>query len=142
MTEITKYQAFDGKMFDEEDDCYDYECRLLCQDGIKLFDYRYNPIFELENAYYIIIENDKGLESLKSLIKIQCIQFEDWLDVITEPGEYFWEDNDSKWFTLESYINYCKANDCFTKARDFFNLLNGKGEQNDRNYKKRSEDEE
>jgi len=48
MKQVIKYQAEDGKLFDNPEECQDYE-----NDNIHVIDQRLNAVFDTESIYYI-----------------------------------------------------------------------------------------
>lgn len=109
MTEITKYIADDGKEFDDEDDCLDYERGIKIKDiyGFKTYDQYGKEIFPKDyisdmndfiyDVYFIKVTNIKGWEEFENLCYDEfdtC--FYDGLEEISETGLYF-KDDDSCW---------------------------------------------
>lgn len=110
MREITKYIADDGKEFDDEDDCLDYERGIKIKDiyGFKTYDQRGKEIFPKDyvsnmtefsyDVCYIRVENIKGWEEFEKL----CIDefdtyFYNGLDEISEKGLYYKDDDYDCW---------------------------------------------
>ena len=79
MKEITKYIADDGKEFDDEDECLDYERGIKIKKvyGFKAYDRQGKEIFPKNyvsdmddftyDAHYIKVENIKGWEEFEEL---------------------------------------------------------------------------
>lgn len=110
MKKITKYIADDGKEFDDEDDCLDYERGIKIKDiyGFKTYDRQGKEIFPKDyvsnmtvfsyDVCYIRVENIKGWEEFEKL----CIDefdtyFYDGLDEISEKGLYYKDDDYDCW---------------------------------------------
>lgn len=110
MKKITKYIADDGKEFDDEDDCLDYERGIKIKDiyGFKTYDRRGKEIFPKDyvsdmnvfsyDVCYIRVENIKGWEEFEKL----CIDefdtyFYNGLDEISEKGLYYKDDDSDCW---------------------------------------------
>lgn len=110
MKEITKYIADDGKEFDDEDECLDYErgIKILKVYGFRAYDRQGKEIFPKDyvrnmddfnyDACYIKVENIRGWEEFEEL----CIDefetcFYDGLDNISENGLYYKDDDHDCW---------------------------------------------
>ena len=85
---ITKYEAVDGKIFDNEDECLDYENRV-CQFRIYNDEMAQRPVDAIDTAVYVVIPNQESLQHFKKL--------SDWYECstngITGPGVYKWIEN-------------------------------------------------
>lgn len=110
MTEITKYIADDGKEFDDEDDCLDYErsIKILKVYGFRAYDRQGKEIFPKDyvknmdyftyDVYYIKVENIKGWEEFEKLCNDEFdTYFYDGLDSISENGLYYKDDDYDCW---------------------------------------------
>lgn len=60
----TIYRAFDGKEFDDEDDCLDYEHRQKCR--YILFDGNMDQTSNDCDAWYMILRNEDDIDYVKS----------------------------------------------------------------------------
>lgn len=82
---ITKYEAVDGKLFDNADECLDYENRV-CQFKIYNDEMVRRPVDAIESAVYVVIPNQESLQHFKKL--------SDWhgcsVNGVTGPGVYKW----------------------------------------------------
>lgn len=110
MTEITKYIADDGKEFEDEDECLDYErgIKVLKAYGFRVYDRQGKEIFPKDyvkdmdefsyDAYYIKVENIRGWEEFEDLCNDEFdTYFYDGLDEISETGLYFKDDDHDCW---------------------------------------------
>lgn len=81
---ITTYEAVDGKIFYNEDDCLDYE-NGVCQFRIYNDELVRIPVDAIESAIYVVIPNQESLQQFKKI--------SNWYlnyDGITGPGVYKW----------------------------------------------------
>ena len=114
MKEITKYIADDGKEFDDEDECLDYERGIKIHKvyGFKAYDRQGKEIFPknyvsdmddfVYDACYIRIENIKGWEEFEELCNDEFgTYFYDGLDSISETGLYFKDDDHDCWINWD-----------------------------------------
>lgn len=111
MTEITKYIADDGKEFDDEDECLNYErgTKIKKVYGFKAYNRQGEEIFPKDyissdmddfvyDAYYIRITNIQGWEEFEELCNDEFdTYFYDGLDEISETGLYFKDDDHDCW---------------------------------------------
>lgn len=85
---ITKYEAVDGKIFDNEDECLDYENKV-CQFRIYNDEMVQRPANAIDTAVYVVIPNQESLQHFKKL--------SDWygysINGVTGPGVYKWIEN-------------------------------------------------
>ena len=115
MTEVTKYIADDGKEFDYEDDCLDYERGLKIKEiyGFKAYDRQGKEIFPKDyvkdmddfvyDVCYIKVTNIQGWEEFEELCNDEFgTYFYDGLDEISETGLYFKDDDHDYWASWEA----------------------------------------
>lgn len=85
---ITKYEAVDGKLFDNEEECLDYE-KEVCQFRIYNNEMVRRPPDAIDEAIYVVIPNQASLQHFKKL--------SDWCGCSTNgiigPGIYKWIEN-------------------------------------------------
>lgn len=122
MTEITKYIADDGKEFDNEDDCLEYEKGIEIKKvyGFKAYDRQGKEIFPKDyisdmndfiyDVYFIKVENIKGWEEFENL----CLDefdtyFYDGLDEISETGLYYKDEDYDCWVNWETEYEKLRA---------------------------------
>lgn len=114
MTEITKYIADDGKEFDNEDDCLEYEKGIEIKKayGFKAYDRQGKEIFPKDyisdindfiyDVYFIKVENIKGWEEFEELCNDEFdTYFYDGLDEISETGLYFKDEVFDGWMSWD-----------------------------------------
>ena len=110
MKEITKYIADDGKEFEDEDECLDYERGLKIHKvyGFRAYDRQGKEIFPKNyvsdmddftyDAHYIKVDNVKGWEEFEELCNYEFdTYFYDGLDEISQTGLYFKDDDHDFW---------------------------------------------
>lgn len=110
MEVITKYIADDGKEFEDEDECLDYERGLKIHKvyGFRAYDRQGKEIFpknyvsDMDDFVYVVcyirVENIRGWEEFEELCndEFDCY-FYDGLDSISETGLYFKDDDHDCW---------------------------------------------
>ena len=95
------YIADDGKEFDDEFDCIDYEWKLNhpSLNDVHLYDKDSNELDDMfsENTYgavmKIIIPSESAVRDLQKLGDYTGYCCYEWID---EPGEWIWDDEGSK----------------------------------------------
>ena len=110
MKEITKYISDDGKEFDDEDECLDYERGIKIKKvyGFKAYDRQGKEIFPKDyvsdmdyftyDAYYIKVTDIRGWEEFEELCRDEFdTYFCDGLEDISETGLYFKDDDHDYW---------------------------------------------
>lgn len=99
MEEIRMFRANDGKMFEDEDECQEYECELAAKavDGqIALFDANRKPLPFLpqavDDAFYARIDTEEALDWFKDTLYDRGCMTEglEWYD---KPDIYIWDAN-------------------------------------------------
>lgn len=105
--EETVWEATDGKIFEDEDECYEYEALLLLSD-IPCWDYKMRPCKDLENVMYVylkdIVATDKFLKTNK-LMDSYCYGID-----VGDVGWFEYNGNVDMWTccnnVIELYENY------------------------------------
>lgn len=109
----TTYVAFDGKEFDDEDLCFEYEGKtrypvLLGQ--AKFYDRRGNKIilqdiiFGYNNAYFVDLPTEETVKQYKELEKAVGNA---GADNINKPGFYFYEETHGKyWHKVKDFPEF------------------------------------
>lgn len=101
------YYAFDGKDFDDEDECQEYELKLMRQNlEVKMFNREGNNEENLEQAFFIYVPNSESWEKLADYAK--------QLGLAYPPKEGLWEWNESgkfccEWTPVEEHINKLRS---------------------------------
>jgi len=103
MTEITRYVANDGKEFDDEDDCMEYEMSLMpganevtmlahCRNG------RLSITHDIEDASYMYVHTSDAVDYLT--------EKGDYIGVIVPEsvGFFRWNGDRSEWIDIEMEI--------------------------------------
>ena len=60
MIEVIRYQSLDGKLFDNPEECQDYENNM-----IYVIDQRLNAVFDTTTIYYMNIGRSCGIQRVK-----------------------------------------------------------------------------
>ena len=130
--EITKYEANDGTMWDNEWDnemsCLEHE--LLLNKTLVFLDENFKKVqfINLEqifnDSYYI------GIKKYEDIDLLQDISFYYGYDIPEELGNFYWNDEEQLWETLDSKIKEMESElsklDKLKKARE---ILNNKEEK-------------
>lgn len=114
MTEITKYLADDGKEFDDEDECLEYERRQKAKDfyGFKCYDKNGNPLDfrkylgDMDEFAWDVkcvkVDDIKGWNDFENFCKDDCdVYFDNGLDDICEKGLYYYDEDHDYWENWE-----------------------------------------
>lgn len=100
MIKITIYKSFDGKEFDNREDCIDYEIETLktAAEGQFIF---FDSIFEemkdeydgtnLEDSYYILVKTQAAADYIKYLGELGSIVYPE------DIGFWCWDDHIGKY---------------------------------------------
>lgn len=109
----TIYRAFDGKEFDDEDLCFEYEvktknpallkqAKLYNQEGNKIT--LQDVIFNYSVAYFVDLPTEEAVKQYKELEKEAG---EIGVDNINKPGFYFYEDTHGKyWHEVKDFPEF------------------------------------
>lgn len=114
MTEITKYMADDGKIFEFEDECREYEMQSIAQNmakyGLK--------IWKQAGMHYVpVLANSSGL-SCATIISVSTSEAVDFLErmgdetgfsVPHEIGEWYYDEAFEEWCNYATYHNAIEA---------------------------------
>jgi hypothetical protein len=99
MEEITMFRAEDGKMFNDEDECREYECELAAdkvKGQIALFDANRKPLplipSQLDDTFYARIDTEEAFEWFKDTVYEQGSMI-DGLYWYGKPDIYIWDAN-------------------------------------------------
>lgn len=116
MEEIRYWVAEDGKKFDYEDDCIEYERKIMLEEykeHFKFFDYNKCPIpiedATTEKVFYIIIKTEKGAEVVGEWFKTEnCFDpFDEQYD--SAIGTWYYSGNERRgdgWYHIEKDMAY------------------------------------
>lgn len=125
----TIYIAFDGKEFDDENECFEYECY---EKYLKPFAnaHFYNSkgqeqplkdviMYQANRTFMTYLPTVEAVEAFKEIMKEQNII---GVNNITKPGFYFYEDyncdEEDYWHRVEDFPNYiANRYDSYTKAK-------------------------
>lgn len=107
MEEIVKYKAFDGKFFDDETECGEYERNALTEKyGISFFDKDFNKIsFGLgfsydfiEDIHYVVIkEPSEGCKVLAEILEYYGICYD--YNILNSNSKIYLYDEEAEWIT-------------------------------------------
>lgn len=105
MEEIIYYKAKDGQIFDDENECLQYERKVETKElsGMYFFDMCFHPIkytdFE-KLTTDVYIENAKNAKTLQSIAECSDDSFP------TEEGYWYWNREFSIWENLREKIEF------------------------------------
>jgi hypothetical protein len=113
MKEITRYVADDGTIFEDEDECYEYELKLKIanlKDRVRLFDDTMTELpltaDSLEYYYYIAIYDIAAIEEIQSICEDDLGIYHPWHrttgDCKKELGLYKYNVSDETWYNLNT----------------------------------------
>ena len=149
MTEITKYVADDGKVFEDEDQCINYENYNLLKPYLQSMDLRlYNvdstgnvemiPMLRLDADLNTVIEEFNGLvaeteEALTMFLNVYAFYCYVNTDAFDEPGAYTYDSVADEWTkvaTKAQYWNKISAGMTLPKfknkiAKEVYQKING-----------------
>lgn len=96
---MTMFRADDGRMFDDEDECREYECELAAdkvKGQIALFDANRKPLPFLpqavDDAFYARIDTEEALDWFKDML-YERGSMTDGLEWYDKPDIYMWDAN-------------------------------------------------
>ena len=105
---IYKYQANDGKMFDDQDECLRYELEQTIKNTGMVIKDAYGEAFNLiddgvddalNNAAYVILKTDDDVEAYNSLCEYYGYQN------IKEPGNWYYDNDEDKWMKFDDLVD-------------------------------------
>lgn len=121
MEEITMFRANDGKMFDDEDECYEYEAELaakVVQGQIALFGATYNPLplapEQVDEAFYARIDTEEAFDWFKDTLYNRGSMTEG-LYWYGKPDIYLWDVNSK---IGDTWLSWNKIVEGITKERN------------------------
>lgn len=106
---IYKYEAFDGKMFDDEDECRDYETAEKGKNAtVTLLDYKWNKL-ELNDdgasrAYAIICNSPEDIAFIKEFFEGAGYGhpfYHLYGDCEEKVGIYVYDENHDRWVNFD-----------------------------------------
>ena len=114
MTEVTKYIANDGKEFEDEDECLDYErtSTMKAIKGVKFFSEdgkeitNYSSLEDLlDLSYFIKITDKDDFDKFEELLydELGCSYWADgWDSLKDEKGLFFYDEDRDSWISWEA----------------------------------------
>lgn len=115
MKEIITYEANDGTLFNDEDECLYYEKTKEWEkykSKIKFFDYKKNLLetsfkeFNSGSVFFISVFDDESAEFLATQ-ELDCSSpFDKWNKLTTVAGMYWYDENRDKWVNLDEEIEW------------------------------------
>lgn len=98
--------AVDGKEFDSEYACIEYENKLEKQklDGIIMYDSYRNITTDHYKAFYVVIKNINSFNYFNSLNIKNNIDIIDINDIKTFPAKMYWNTDTECWSNIEDII--------------------------------------
>jgi len=116
MTTKTVYVAFDGKQFNTENECREYEKRGMIPKGVTVFDADFKRTVDPYKAIFIVVDHE--------LKEDENALFLNWINSASatdEPEDDFFETGVHAWdYYRESYIHF--PYEKFDIFRKLFNL--------------------
>lgn len=106
---IYKYEAFDGKMFDDEDECRDYETTEKSKNAtVTLLDYKWDKLKlnddGVSRAYAIILNSSEDIAFIKELFDYVGVghPFTDrWGNCAEKVGIYVYDERHDVWVNFD-----------------------------------------
>lgn len=120
MIKVTQYQAFDGTMFENEDECLEYErkSKLTANTYLQVWDYAKKKMgdslfnFYIAEVWYVKC-NKEGMDYFNYLCEregIFGIIDKDNLYDSSDILYWYWDDDKYKWVSFDTQLQYVK--DC------------------------------
>lgn len=113
MEEITMFRAEDGEMFDDEDECRDYEHGLAAdkvKGQIALFDADRKPLplvrQSIDDAFYARIDTEEAFDWFKDML-YERGSMTDGLEWYGKPDIYLWDPEEkigSTWLSWNKIV--------------------------------------
>lgn len=109
MKEIIRYIADDGKVFDDEDDCREYEKQThygKLKDGVKALDYQFRPVdaFECDVHFYVNILDASFVEDYVKY----CDEYFGISVNIKSPGVWYYDEINDLFVNIDEEIEALK----------------------------------
>ena len=100
------YRASNGKLFDDEDECIDYERNVLTPHTFKMWDENGNPLSNNDNnygkAFYLNIESEDELSDV-----LEEFSYYGWTTTgLNGKGLYYYYDDDYCWRNTDDLIKF------------------------------------
>lgn len=113
MKEIIKFVANDGTIFEDEDECYEYELNFRItrlKDRVRLFDEEMTELpltaESFENCYHIAIYDITAITEVVELCEDELGVYHPWHRAVgsceKEQGLYKYNVSDETWYNLNS----------------------------------------
>ena len=111
MIQKTIYVAFDGKEFDDEDDCREYELNTKLKDvgdDLLLYDKNGKKIEKIDNQLlaesidYIVIKSEKAYEYFVEQIDYFGLNYPDFYD--SPICSYYYDYDENEWINIEDRV--------------------------------------
>ena len=111
MIEKTVYIAFDGKEFDDEDDCREYELNTKLKDigdDLLLYDKNGKKIEKIDNQLlaesidYIVVKSEKAYEYFVEQMDYFGLNYPDFYD--SPICSYYYDYDENEWISIEDRV--------------------------------------
>ena len=111
MIQKTIYVAFDGKEFDDEDDCREYELNTKLKDvgdDLLLYDKNGKKIEKIDNQLlaesidYIVIKSEKAYEYFVEQMDYFGLNYPDFYD--SPICSYYYDYDENEWINIEDRV--------------------------------------
>ena len=117
MKEITKYIANDGKEFEDEDECRDYERKIMVIKGFigydcngKILDPKDYCFYDWINEIcYLRITDITGWNKFEEYCNNEEVFFDQGLENISENGLYFFDEDLGRWSSWDELYSKLDA---------------------------------
>lgn len=97
------YRAYDGTIFESEEECYRYEERLYQVDlkRIKAYDGDGQRVTltmstDIDEIDYIYFPDEQSVKVFEQALKVRCVGF--------TVGAWYWDDEAHDWISLDNEI--------------------------------------
>ena len=111
MTEKTVYIAFDGKQFDDEGDCREYELNTKLKDigdDLLLYDKNGKKIEKIDNQLlaesidYIVVKSEKAYEYFVEQMDYFGLNYPDYYN--SPICSYYYDYDENEWINIEDRV--------------------------------------
>ena len=123
------YEAFDGTIFEDEDECREYEIKEKVKaTSLTMLDYKWNVLdnnkeTSFEEAFAIIVNKQEDIDFIKEIAKESgCTS--PWTNCWREPaqceeklGVYVYDENNDRWVNFDDKFEMIR--DIYTKCLAF-----------------------
>lgn len=98
------YIADDGKEFEDEEDCLDYEFDKV-KGELTYYDAALDEIDEPDECVFVDLRTEKDVKLCKHVFDVYGVHD----GGIDEPGLYMWWETEQQWMNLDWLINHIRG---------------------------------